>query len=514
MSKPEFLVNEYTDEDGFIRRPGPVVKALCTRQYIAVDDAGNEYYWHADDGILLRGPGRTSRPVPAVVLEGPWRLKEAPWSDARLERKYGPLKEDAPQEGEVDPVLQEQAAVYGFRASVVPQEGVPQKAEQSGDTKLPLDSFMDEHETVRVAEFLPKVGETMGARVWDPEVARLSMRHQPSCFLLDSYGLVCTAENFDPSKGPWRLALRECIPIKDRPPETEQARDTWDQVAKAAHDQIVEKCAQGSPIPGSEDSQEAASEAFKREWEAQLKKEELSEPLPSTMVRECLPQEAVPQEKDRPQETEYRAAYDQRAEKYSQGSPIPGSEEVDPVPQETGQTKTPGSAIDVFLNTSEEAKRAREEKDSFMQSWAEEGERGSHIASPLMARAAVMKGLAESEAAKEEAKDSLMASRIAEKLHALGTNQSLGATDRELEERMRRGIREDLVKAEGEVRALRMRVETLERAFWGLIGIDPAEWSVDDNDDLAGFFARLKNIEKFLESRMDFEPLEEEEKKT
>ena len=75
----------------------------------------------------------------------------------------------------------------------------------------------------------------------------------------------------------------------------------------------------------------------------------------------------------------------------------------------------------------------------------------------------------------EDAKDALLASRIAEKLHALGSNQSLGAPGRELEERLRRGVRADVLKLEGEVKALRMRLETLERAFWGLLGVDPAE---------------------------------------
>lgn len=65
-----------------------------------------------------------------------------------------------------------------------------------------------------------------------------------------------------------------------------------------------------------------------------------------------------------------------------------------------------------------------------------------------------------------------------------------------------------LVKVEKKkILILRTRVETLERAFWGLIRSD------DSNDDMAGFFARLKNVEKFLESRMDFQSLNTEEEK-
>lgn len=74
----------------------------------------------------------------------------------------------------------------------------------------------------------------------------------------------------------------------------------------------------------------------------------------------------------------------------------------------------------------------------------------------------------------EDAQAARIASRVARELRALGPNPSLGATDREMEERLRRGIRADLVKSQGEIRALRMRVETLERALWGLIGKEPA----------------------------------------
>lgn len=80
------------------------------------------------------------------------------------------------------------------------------------------------------------------------------------------------------------------------------------------------------------------------------------------------------------------------------------------------------------------------------------------------------------ETVSENAKETLaMAGRVAEKLHARGSNLSLGAPGRDYEEHLRRGVRVDVTKAKGEIRALRMRLETLERAFWGLLGVDPDE---------------------------------------